>query len=221
MATISTENIYLKTGDKFKKVVTYSSGMFRIKLPESLCKDLNYTHKEIVADSEQVVNYMFSDELKKWINVIEKNEKVILFRGKFNGALLNKEKWDDWCDGVYKPYSKNGTSHSMSQGIWGFCHSELGGTENGLGLMLKWGVYNKSDINGKLRYEYVSGRDLEIRWDRVDEYTEIPYTEERGTFFLQLDESFANMIAKIYKALGELTPDKLIAISESNTKLLQ
>ena len=80
----------------------------------------------------------------------------------------------------------------------------------------------KKTISEKVSFKILRGRksSLDYYSTTSGKYTEIQWTQEREDFFLQLDESFATMIAKVYKALGDLTPEKLIKLTESNIKLI-
>lgn len=224
MATISTETVFLKGGGEWKKKITYSKGMFRIKLPEVMCQDMNIVGHatELSANSEFEVDSLFKGKMKEWEAAIEIRTKVILFRAKFQGALLKEEKWQYWSDGKYKPYSATNTNNSKAQGCWYFFEHDIDFNNcPDLGLMLVWGVYEKVDIKGRVKFNFVSGRDLLFgSWRSVDDATEIEWTEEREQFFLEIDETFARMIAKVYKALGDLTPEKLLALTDSGLKLL-
>lgn len=224
MAIISKEKFFLKNVGEVMKIIRYVKGQFTITLPDRVCEDLvlKDRDKEIRADSKSSVNTMFSAKVKEWENAITKEEKVILFSGKFQGALLKEEKWKDWNNGVYRPYYKPNTNNSESQSIWHFIKEDISPfDESGLGLLLSWAVYRKKTINGKSDYKFISGRSLNISRDyNINKYTEIEYSSEREKFFLELDESFARMIHKVYMALGELTPEKLMLLSDSGIKLL-
>lgn len=226
MATISTESIRLKTGTPFKKVVTYSKSYFRIKLPDELCADMNYLRnedKEVYGNSEDEVNSLFNAKVKEWDSAIEVVKRVILFRAEFQGALLPVEKFQSWYKVDYKPVFKAGTSNSMSQGCWLFCHEDMG-SDKSLGLSIVWAVYDKKDVKGKCSYHFVRGREVGgafgLRNNSSIGYTEIEHTQQREDFFMGLDETFAKMIANVYKALGDLTPEKLTALSESGMNIL-
>ena len=223
MATISTEKVFLRNTGEVKKVITYSGGMFRIKLPQVMSEGLNIVEKyemELRAHSESEVNDMFFRKVKEWENAVTYEQKIILFESKFQGALLKEEYWEAWDDGKYAPYSACGTSNSKSQGCWHFFESDIAHDYSGLGLMINWGVFNKKTINNKSGYKYLHGRGMNDYHYHIKDYTEIPWTEEREQFFLNLDEQFARMIAKVHKALGELTPEKLLLLTDSGTKLL-
>jgi len=225
MAKIAEESLYLKNGESWKKIINYSKGKFRIKLPQSLCTEMNYTNfdKEVIGNSEDEVNRKWKDEYEKWINAIERVETVIWFKADFQGALLKKENWENWNDGKYNPYAKANTNNSMAQGCWEFCHDDINFNNcSSLGLMLDWCVLEKKTICEKVSFKILRGRKRALSYYNTDagKYTEIEWTQEREDFFLQLDESFALMIAKVYKALGDLTPEKLIQLTESNIKLI-
>ena len=148
MAKISEESLYLKNGESWKKVINYSKGKFRIKLPQTLCTEMNYTNlldKEITGDSENEVNEKWKQEYNKWITAIEKIETVIWFKAEFQGALLKKENWGNWNDGKYKPYKKANSNNSLAQGCWEFCHDDISFNNSSLGLMLDWAVLEKKD----------------------------------------------------------------------------
>lgn len=227
MATISKEKWFLKNVGEWMKVVTYSGGVFKIKLPDVVVEDLCLpdTHRIVEGASESEVNSKFKELIKEWENNQTKKEKVILFKVLFNGGLLREE--------VSK--IRNETSEYVPEygrmHIYGdksthyFLKSDLDGINgSGLGLLIKWSVYEKSTFKNNSTYKFISGRPLD-HFDishRLDtQIVEIPYSKVREKFFLELDESFARMIAKVYAAIGDLTADKLIKLSESKIKLLQ
>lgn len=227
MANISVEKIRLKSGAEWTKKITYSKGMFRIKLPEEMCVDMKLSSNEfeISANSEGAVDSMFSQKMRDWQAAIEVITKVIIFNAKFQGALLKKENWENWCNGVYRPYSATNTSNSESQGCWEFFRKDINWNEcPDLGLTLVWGVYEKKEVKGKIGLKFLSGRNQLAGMrgeDLLKKGTEIPYSAEREKFFLDLDESFARMISKVYKALGDLTPEKLLELADSGVPLLK
>ncbi len=226
MATISKIDYYLPNVGSIKKVVTYSGGYFRIKLPDIIIKDLCITNKkeqEVIGNSEQDVNDKFTSKVHEWTQLIAIEEKVILFKAKVQGAYLKEENWENWNDGKYKPYYMPGTNNRPEQKIWHFCKEDINiFDDTSLGLTLIWAVYKKINVNGKIDYKFISGRAFDSRCFRRDdkEFTEIPYTEERELFFSNLDEQFAKMIKKVNDALGDLTPEKLIAIADSGIRML-
>ena len=116
-----------------------------------------------------------------------------------------------------KIYLKTGTQFQKivkySKGIFSYA----------LGLTFKWGVYSKKQFKDKKDYTFISGRPFgSFMWRNEMQagIVEIEHTEDREKFFLELDLSFATMIAKVYKALGDLTSEKLTALTESGLKLL-
>lgn len=228
MANISKEKIYLKGGQMWYKIITYSKGMFHIKLPDEMCKDLNLIadkDKEISADSEGSVNRMFDIKMKEWQAAIEINTKVIFFKAEFQGALARESFKYKWENG-YQPSSKN-TGTSDSEELWYFNRADIHTFSNSIGLTLEWACYNKKEVKGKFSYTFFSGRKIDSMKlprskedERYKDYIEIEWTQERENFFLELDEAFARMIAKVYQGLGNLTSDKLIKLTESKIKLL-
>lgn len=229
MAIISTEKVYLKTGTEFKKKITYSKGYFRMQLPEELCKDLCYTEAkdiEIIGNSEDAVNSLWKQKLFDWDKAVTTTSRVIIFQAKFQGGLL-KEDTAERRNGTkkYKPFYSGGgyggednIHHYFNK--YDIDHLNIAS----LGLLLQWAVYDKIQFKDKIKYKFISGRHYDyhgiIRGELRANMTEIDYTEERENFFLELDESFARMIAKIYKALGDITPEKLMLLTDSGLKLL-
>jgi len=223
MANISTEKIHLKTGTQFQKIVKYSKGVFSIELPAELCVDMIYKNKEdqtISATSEVAVNDLFKEKLKEWDKAVSQIHKVILFEAKFQGALAKKTFLHRWENGYTPSYPEQGISKDAS--LWEFNKDDLHSTYD-LGLMFKWAVYSKKQFKDKRDYKFISGRpfgSFMYRNEMSSGVVEIEHTPDRERFFKELDESFATMIAKVYKALGDLTPEKLTALTESGLKLL-
>jgi len=220
MAVISQEKIYLKTGATFNRVVKYSKSQFSIELPEALCNDLLYVNKEhkiIYGNTESEVKDLFKEELKKWETAVTDTIKVIIFEAEFQGALASKDFHHYWESG-YKPAWK------QVSGKWDFSANDISHDKPNLGLTLQWGVYDKKQFKDKVDYKFISGRPFSSfyvgRGKLSSDLVEIGHTPEREQFFLQLDQSFAEMIAKIHKALGDLTPEKLQLLADSGLKLL-
>ncbi len=219
MALISTEKIYLKSVGEWQKKVTYSKGLFRIVLPDCICEDLSLpdSDKEICASTEEEVSRKFDDKVKEWETSSTEETKVIVFQASFQGGLrLNYEKYEPMylrggyggVEGIHHVFCEKGINHF---------------DESGLGMLIKWSVYSKKTFKGKSKYKYISGRyfdRIEYNGELSSGLTEILYSEEREKYFLTLDESFAKMIAKVYKAFGNLTSEKLEIIAESHTKLI-
>lgn len=225
MANISTEKLTLKDGTKFLKVVKYSKGKFTIDLPDVVCKDLLYTEKKdtiLSADTESLVNNLFTSKLKEWDSAMTTIIKVILFQAKFQGALAKKSFKSKWEKGYTPSYEQNGISNSSD--LWEFISHGIDHTRSSLGMTLQWAVYHKIQSKNNVKYECVSGRyfdHFDLRGGNLGSYiTEIEHTPQRENFFLELDHAFATMIANAYKALGDLTPEKLIRLTESKMKLL-
>lgn len=229
MATISTEKVYLKTGTEFKKKITYSKGLFRLQLPEELCVDLCYTDqkdKEITGKSEVEVDGLWKAKLIEWGNAVTVTTKVIIFEAKFQGGLLKEDVAERWNGNKkYKPFYKN-IGYAGNDGEHHYFNKYDVSTFDiaSLGMLIQWAVYDKIQFKDKIDYKFVSGRKFDshnvFRGKLSGGMTEIEHTEDREQFFLDLDESFARMIAKVYKALGDLTPEKLELLADSKLKLL-
>lgn len=223
MAVISKEKIYLKIGQYFNKVVKYSNGIFSIELPEQVCEDLllqDAKDKKVYASTEGQAKRLFDEKLLEWETAATATKQVILFNAKFQGALAKKEVKYLWDNGYTPSYERPGQSKDPR--IWEFMSQQIG-FNTSLGLTFQWGVYEKREFKDKRSYTFVSGRQFEhhdISHGNPRGLTEIDHTTEREQFFLQLDQSFAEMIAKIYKALGDLTPEKLQLLADSGLKLL-
>ncbi len=219
MAIISQEKFFLKNHGQFKKIVKYTKIGFSIDLPEIVCTELNLTGNDIkvVGNSEDDVNNKFTAKIREWEDAVTIEEKIILFKAKFQGALATDGFRNSAYDGEYHPFGGNG----HNSGTYLFRAHDLSISDCSIGMSMEWAVYNKKTVNGKSDYHFVSGRELDYHSLRnSSRYTEIPHTEEREQFFLQLDESFATMISKIHKALGDLTPEKLLLLSDSGMKLI-
>ncbi len=222
MANISTETIRLKSGKDFARVIKYSKGKFYCALPEELCNDLLYKEdkdKKVTGNTEDEVKGLFRDKLLEWQNAQTESIKVIIFESKFQGALARKSFAHKWRNGYTPCYPQNGISSESE--LWEFHNDDLH-QQSAIGMTIKWAVYTKETFKEKHKYTFVSGRpfsmyDLSNNWSA---FVEIDWTEARERFFLELDESFANMINKVYKALGDLTPEKLAFLAESKMKLL-
>lgn len=226
MANISKEKIFLKTVGEWMKVITYSKGKFRINLPDIIISDLVLPENDhqLSANSEIEVNRLFTLKLREWESAQTDNQRVIIFKAKFQGGLLREEKIKQINDGKYKPHYK-WPGYGGGDDFHYFCEQEIDWAHDSssLGLLINWGVYSKKTFKEKSKYTCISGRPFDrVEWDGklTDGLTEIEWTEERETFFLELDESFAKMIAKIYASLGNLSPDKLIFLVENKTKML-
>lgn len=225
MANISTEKIKLKTGAEFQKMVKYSKGIFSIELPSELCNDLFYKNekdKSVFGKTEIEVNSLFKTKLVEWDEAVTKVKKVIIFDAKFQGALAKESFKHKWENGYTPSYKQNGILDSDT--LWEFHSTDINSSGSHLGLLIRWAVYEKKQFKDKKDYKFVSGRHMDISmvWrNELDSgLVEIDHTVVREQFFLELDESFARMIAKVHKALGDLTPEKLILLAESKMKLL-
>ncbi len=188
-----------------------------------MCIDLNLTNADtkISGSGEGVVANLFDQKMREWETAVRKESKIIAFRTCFQGALPLKQYREMWDNGKYKPYWKANTNSSSGQNCWEFCASDISSHDNpSIGMTIEWAVLNKIDVKGKISYTFLSGRRISTGWRFPDDYTIIDHTDERETYFLQLDESFANMIAKVHKALGDLSPEKLSMIADSKMKML-
>lgn len=219
MPVISKQTIRLKTGNDFIRVIKYAKGVFTIDLPKELCEDLVLKNSYVSANTEIAACAIFVSKLKEWETAITTTDKVLFFDAKFQGALAKKSFESRWEKG-YTPSYKEGHIHDDSS-LWEFNAQDISRFESDryeLGLTFKWAVYNKIMIKDNNRYKFISGRPF----DNPDEetYVCIPWTAEREQFFLSLDQSFAEMIAKVYQALGDLTPKKLMQLSDSGLKLI-
>lgn len=223
MASISKEKIYLR-GIEWMKHITYSKGEFRLKLPDIMCKDLNLTSQkdiEITGSSEYEVNKLFKEKMNEWEKAIEIITKVIIFRPRFQGALARKSFKSRWEKGYEPSYQQNGISTDAD--LWEFNERDLDPFGTSLGMTIQWAIYEKKDVKGKISYKALKGRPFDyhrLNGNLGNDYTEIEWTQPREDFFMQLDESFATMIAKIHSALGDLTPEKLILLTEKGLNLL-
>lgn len=227
MAVVSKQEIYLKNGSKFVKKITYSKGQFHIQLPDQLCEDMNYLangieFKVIDGTTEEAVNRAFQRELDLWYNAQTIKEKVILFEARFQGALATPEHRKKWQKGKYEPANGSSDAFRNREEAWIWRASDIDGFDNktSIGLVLAWGVYEKTTVLGKENTKFLSGRNLAYgRSYSMDAFTEIAWTAEREEFFLSLDESFANMIAKVHRSLGDLTPEKLALLADNIKRL--
>lgn len=218
MAIISKEKLYIKNHGQVTKVVKYTKGVFNIELPEIVCSELNLIGKDkiIVAKSEDDVNKMFDLKIKEWESAKTIIQKVILFKAKFQGALATESYRNSAYDGKYHPHGGSGNY----TGSYEFMACDLSITSDSLGLSIDWGVFNKKTVNGKSDYVFVSGRKIDVYHSFIRQYTEIPHSDAREKFFMELDESFAKMIAKVHKGLGDLTPDKLLSLTDKGLSLI-
>lgn len=199
------------------KVVTYSGGYFKIKIPESMAKGLNLTDSEttLQGKSEFEVNALFNAKVLEWEKAETRLETVILFSSSFQGSLMKQQYW---VGGNYEP-SDALKWHNVVERFH-FKESEIHFSKAQIGLLFGYGVYDKTTVLGKVKYEYKRGRNIAFDNYALDGVTEISWSEEREAFFKDLDLSFARLIAKIHSALGDLTPEKLIATIAKNTLLL-
>lgn len=217
MARIKQEKIFLKDGTTFLKIVLYSKKRFHIILPEQVCADLCLEDDNTIVsgDTESVAEKLFKDRLMEWETQSTNETKVILFEANFHGALAKKSFKHRWEKGYTPSYQQSGIS--TDQTLWEFNERELGfGTH--IGMTLQWAVYTKKTFKENSTYTFVTGRPFDSPGQR--EYVEIEYTPDREKLLLELDEAFANMIAKVYKFLGALTPEKLTLFMESKLNLL-
>ena len=227
MPSISKEKVWIN-GVEWIKHITYSNSKFRLKLPDEISDDLGFEgqDRELKADSEFLINQLWNQTEKQWKESIKKNEKVIFFESKFTGALaVEGGESDKHNKGIYNPDWIRSNIHPgyyQSLDNYVFAKNEISFAGSSLGMLIKWGVYEKTQIGKSTSYKILKGRDMEIfsPLSIKNSYTQINWTQEREDFFLELDKSFAKMIAKVFGALGNLTPEKMELLADSGTKLL-
>lgn len=223
MATISSEKIYLKGVGEWQKKITYSKGLFRVKIPDIICADMNLQGLdcELNGNSEEQVNISLKQKIKEWEEVIKITTKVIIFKAEFQGALAKETFLHKWENGYTPSYWQHGISDDEK--LWHFNKKDISFNNNSLGLTIQWAIYEKIEVKSKSNYKCLSGRYFDNHYlinNRNEKMVEIDWTAEREKFFLELDESFARMISKVYDFLGNLTTEKLQLLTDSGFKLL-
>lgn len=224
MATIKTEKQRLHNGADFIMKIKYSKGYFEINLPPDMVKEmfLEGNNTKAIGNTEFEAERLYKQKLKEWVEFVKVEEKVIVFNAKFAGGLFTENYREVANGGKYIPAYERHGYHNES--IMQFCGTRLTGlSDTGLGLHIVWAVYKKETISNNVKYSFVSGRPIDSYGHRDyirKDFTEIPYSPEKEQFFLSLDESFANMINSVFKALGDLTPEKLELLVVSGIKLL-
>lgn len=221
MAKISSEKIFLQNVGEWTKIVSYSKGLFRIALPDIICRDLVLpeNEQELTASTEEAVNKLCINMLLDWEHASTQTKKVIVFKATFQGGLLRDEKMKD---GYIPHYGWSGYGGDYS--FHHFCEKQIESfNPASLGLLIQWAVYSKQTFKTNSKYRFDSGRPFEnVSWRGVltADLTEIDWTDERQNFFLDLDETFARMIAKVFSALGEMTSDKLLLLIASGMRAI-
>ena len=224
MAVISKSGEILPTGKKFVREIKYSKGNFYIEMPEDYINDLGIDEddKIIHSPTEKGVIDIWDVKMRVWKEARCIKTKVIIFRTNFEGGLYTEECIQKNFGGHYTPaYVGKAYARDINPNVV-FLEGDLYNNVKSLLLEIVWGVYMKTTINGKDRYEFLSGRPMGLADSpyRNKKDVEIPWSIERENWFLGIDEAFSNMISKVHSQLANLDSEKLTGIIDSNIKLL-
>lgn len=225
MATVSSEKINIRGVGIFQKKVDYSSKtkLFTIKIPEVVGDDmaLPKDKHQVQAESEGEANSKFQALIREWEQTAAATTDIIAFEAEFMGGNYNQEYLDKNNDGKYMPgYKRNGYENGAY--MFRFLGKDGRMDDSSAGMTIKWAVYEKKELKQNKQYKFKRGRYFDFHDTRSfgTHIVEIPWSQEREDFFMNLDQQFMAMIEKVYNALGELTPEKLINLTDSGQKLL-
>lgn len=222
MAIVGRVGIKLMNHKDFLRIIKYSNKKFTIDLPQELIDDMILDKKFVEASTEIDVISAFDFKLKEWKESQTNVARIIAFKSGFNGALFTDEYREKINKGEYVPaYKRSGYVDDILKFVKNDDFD--GGLNSFLSMKINWAIYDKNIVKDKSSYRFISGRPMGLDggvWPNKQGVVEIPWTQEREDYFLGLDEAFANMIYKAYQVLGNITPEKLIELTESKTKLI-